>query len=803
MRVRLGMRSRSALSRSAVGLSRGDLGQGHRRPRVRLALAFLTLAVLLLCGSPARAETWGVPLGGRAVSLGEGRVVCTGAPLESGWSADAEGRMLRPPVPQEAIGKVVSVKTAPTQAACAASSASLSVVAVGPRPSIDSLTVDVDGGRIVAQGRKLRGAVLVWAARGRTGSDVCSTPQVVAGVGAVAGAESCAFSAPRDLPADLSALRLEVLPAGASPAPDAILFDALGARAAEGSFDVRSFEVAVQRLVTPDASVDMSSGAGHVALVHAEAVASVSCVDATCSLEGNDLVVRNERGSDDQLDVHLQLRPHVVLRANGPADQAPLLVMPLQRCPVAIASAAVVSNADDPRVVLRVTGSCARAEGELSVATEEGPGRVERTELIAGALYAVVRVGRVDGDAVVVTVRRRGTILGTARAPAHRLVWRTRLELDGHGAIDFIPTNRWARVKVPSSPHGTAVVVRAVEGVYEAKRDDSGSSFVRGVDGASGSVPLRLALVDESLPSPLLGLTLGEASEPVDRAIRTANVPVELGPAVLEKSPLVELVCGDGAGRVHSVHPGTTSQIPYRARDTCQLVFHRERLQLEDGAQRIHVTVNVTGADGAPRADARLDEKLVLRANPKPRMLAITGATDPFDRLSVRMGNEPDTFEENGGEEDKRRAPETQWSVVTGTSRARLYGTTAIPTGLFRVADAGHSGILTLSVGALMRVVPLSRDGIAFPLGLEAGVMWLGIAGDTDSRAAAGGAVAIVAGTGVAVPIANATHASQTAISLHAWFEYEVSRQVLGQQGQAYGFVFGPSISIGDVGTNF
>jgi hypothetical protein len=44
---------------------------------------------------------------------------------------------------------------------------------------------------------------------------------------------------------------------------------------------------------------------------------------------------------------------------------------------------------------------------------------------------------------------------------------------------------------------------------------------------------------------------------------------------------------------------------------------------------------------------------------------------------------------------------------------------------------------------------------------------------------------------------------SQTSINLHAWFEYEVSREVLGQSRQAFGFVFGPSISLGDLGTSF
>jgi hypothetical protein len=180
---------------------------------------------------------------------------------------------------------------------------------------------------------------------------------------------------------------------------------------------------------------------------------------------------------------------------------------------------------------------------------------------------------------------------------------------------------------------------------------------------------------------------------------------------------------------------------------------------------------------------------------------ALGGATEPFDRITVRVAGAGDSLRDTP--EEPRGAPQAQWSIVTGTDRARLYGTTAIPTGLFRLADTGHSGILTLSVGALLRLVALSRDGNAFPLGLEAGVMWLGVAGDVDPSVASRGAVAIVAGPGIAVPIANTSRATQTSINLHAWVEYEVSRTVLGQSGQAIGFVFGPSISIGDVGTNF
>ncbi|MEO7112777.1 MAG: hypothetical protein ABI183_20195 [Polyangiaceae bacterium] len=753
----------------------------------------------------AAAETWEAPLGAHSLALGADRVACKSAPLDAGWSIEADGHSLHVPTADDAIGKVVDVKVAPNDGACAASTSSLSVIAIGPRAAADSIAVDPDGGRVVVQGRRLRGSALRWTAGTRAGSDTCASQNAPpsANVKSAPSIESCAFAVPRDLPVDPSALKVAIFPSGSRVVADGVFFDPAGKRLPDDAFDVPLNEITLHQVVATDASVDLSSGVARVPLSHPDAVSAVSCVDATCELSGNDLVVRGERGGDDKLEVHFQLRPHIVFReTSGAADSAPVVMLPLQRCPVSIASAVVVADADNERVVLRVDGTCARADGDLVVTTGDGTARVERTEIIGGSSYSVVRIPRVESDSLVVTVRKRDTILGTARAPTRRFTWRAKLEIADGAAIDFIPTNRFARVLLPPPPKGTSIVVRPIDGVYEAKHDGTGD-WVRGVDGASGSTPLRLALIDTSLPDALAGISIAEQNEPVDRALRSADVPVALGARTREKKPLVEIVCGDGEGHSERIPIATTVSIPYRARDTCQLIFHREQLTVEDGAQTLRVSVTVTGSDGATKNDGRLDERIVLRRADHPFYMAIGGATDPFDRIVVRVGNSSEGTDQQSPEESDRRAPQAQWSLVTATSHARLYGTTAIPTGLFRLADTGHSGILTLSVGAILRLVALSRDGDAFPLGLEAGVMWLGIAGDTDPSVNSHGVVALVAGPGIAVPIANVSRASQTSINLHAWFEYEVSREVLNQQGQSFGFVFGPSISIGDIGANF
>jgi hypothetical protein len=143
-----------------------------------------------------------------------------------------------------------------------------------------------------------------------------------------------------------------------------------------------------------------------------------------------------------------------------------------------------------------------------------------------------------------------------------------------------------------------------------------------------------------------------------------------------------------------------------------------------------------------------------------------------------------------------------QWSVVFGTEHWRLYGTTAIPTGLYRVSDNNHSGILTLNFGVILRATWLDSEGHEGFLGLEGGMMAVGLPNDTDASNHSLVQAAVVTGLGLSVPIANRSLATETSINLHAWLEYEVSRDFGNQPGSPLGFVFGPSISIGNIGTN-
>jgi hypothetical protein len=93
----------------------------------------------------------------------------------------------------------------------------------------------------------------------------------------------------------------------------------------------------------------------------------------------------------------------------------------------------------------------------------------------------------------------------------------------------------------------------------------------------------------------------------------------------------------------------------------------------------------------------------------------------------------------------------------------------------------------------------LGREGI---LCAEAGVLTVGLAGDTSATGKSLTQIATVAGFGLAVPIANRALAAETSVNLHAWVELEPSRALGAGTGSAWAFVFGPSITVGNLGAD-
>jgi len=770
----------------------------RRAGRLRFLCFAWVVGVVVLASAVARAETWQAPVGGKALPL-EGRVACAGSSGE--WTIEQDGHAVRPPAADDAVGKAVDVKVAPSAAACATTTATLTLVATGRAPAIDSTqtTLFIDEARVELHGRGLRGTIVRWQLGDRSGEDRCVQPQ------AEGGGEKCAVAVGRGLPADPTAPDLEWLPAGAHDGADVVTFDATGRRVSRYERLLTPARVVVSSLVPPDVSIDLAGGtASRIPLVHPEAVVGADCGAASCDVSANVILVSGLSTVSGSLPVRLRLAPRVALLHGGTFDVSPVVQVPVLPCAMSIASGDTLRDVDATRVVVRVDSRCA---GEARSFRWFSAGRA--VDLLSavdagGATYALLDVGRVEGDEVVVTASRGGadqSIVGQARARARGLPPpHATLALQDGQMIDFLPTNRPATVRWAKSQGTGELVLLPIEGVYDVSVKD-GATLAQGQRGSGGFVSLRFAWRVPTLPGALATADLAIVTDPVQRPMHEADVPVPLSASSAGQQPIVELLCDSGK-ELQRVAPGAVVHIPYDERDACRVVFHRERLPPEVGAQHLQLDVEVTRVDGDPRPDAHVTQSIVLRPGDQPRVAWIKGVQGQFDRATVRVTHT--TGEDNA---DGHEEPTVQWAIIFGTGHWRLYGTTAIPTGLFRFSDKAHSGLLTLSLGVLMRATWLDSEGHEGFLGLEGGIMAVGLPNDTVQTGPNAGAsltqVATVTGLGLSIPIANRSLATETSINLHAWFEYEVSRDVAGEPGSPFGFVFGPSISIGNVGTNF
>jgi hypothetical protein len=772
--------------------------------------AWLALLVLVLTAGPARAAdrvepilALQAPAGGRAVTLPAGWVAC--APTAGEWTTDNDTHVLRPPVSDAAVGHVAQIKIAPNAAACATSSSSIDLVATGRFPQIDpaSVVLTSDEGRLDLRGRGLRAVGVHWQQADRAGDDRCQQPEAApAGAG-----DRCSFSVARGLTTDPNAADLSWFPPGGrAVTPDVATFDATGRLAPSSEFTIHPARFLVSSLVPANVSIDLGGDASRLPLTHPEAVASVECGAASCQLDGGGVVVRGVRNLGQALAIRLHLAPHVFFVKGDVTDPAPSFQVSVLPCAMSIASGDVLRDVDDSNVVVKLDARCAAEASSLRFAVGTQPVRILKIENVAGAAYVLLRVGRVEGDDLAVTALRGDTessIVGVARAPTRSAPQpRASLELENGGTIDFIPTNRSAIVRFASSGDHAHLVVLPIEGVYEVIAGPGATTAVRGFSGAAGFIALHFAYRVESLPGSLALADLGVLVEQVERPLREANVPAPVGASATSDKPLVELLCGDGGTGVRRIAPGTTVHIPFSARDTCHLVFHRERLLAEGGAQRLNLAIDVARVDGQARPESHVSQPIVLRPGAEPRIAYVKGVSGQFDHITVRVSQDTDDAYYAGSGETRVDAPSAQWSVIAGEGHARIYATTAIPTGLYRVADTAHSGILTLNFGVIARLTWLDTEGHEGFLGFEGGVMGVGLANDTSTEGKSLTQVATVWGGGLSVPIANRSLATETSINLHAWMEYEVSRAVGNEPGNPFGFVFGPSISIGNIGTN-
>jgi hypothetical protein len=775
---------------------------------LRFAAALACFVGLLCFSRLARAETFEAPVGGKAITLGEGRVACvTNA---GGWRAEPGGHSVRPPTTDATVGAVVDLRVAPSLSDCPRATAAVKLVATAPWPILDpsSFVLAVDEGRLEARGRALHGVLVTWPVDTGRASEACRDLKTDAGV------DTCTWGVPKTLSGDPSASALRWLPAGAQLGPDTTIYDAEGKPAAPEGFAITPGRIEVTDLLPSDASLDVSSGVGRAPLTHPEAIAAVDCGASRCVADSGQLVMQAPPATVATVDVKFRLVPHVVYSRRNPPEAQPVLRVSILRCPMNVVSGLALRGVDTARAVVRVEGGCMRDVASLRFLVGGRQADVTQTENTKDAAFAVVNLGSIDAPTVSITAVRgegEGTVVAVARTETRGApVIRTVLEIQGFPPIDFIPNNRPAIVRFPQVK-GAELALLPIDDVYDA--DVHGTeTTVQGDINAVGLVALSFGYRVPSLPAPLDKVNLAVLQDTLQRSVKEANVPAPFALSASTDAPLVEILCSESKETEVRAVPGVTLHLPFSAREGCRVVIHRERLSPEYGTQRVSLEIDVNKLDGSTRPDGHVTQPLTLRAGSEPRIAWIKGVVAPYDRVVVRLSPVADEAHYLGAADIVSGAPALQWSMLFGNGHVRLYATTAIPTGLYRFSNSEGSGILSLSLAVVARLTWLDSDGHEGLLGLETGIMAFGF---TNSLGQALSEVGAIAGVGLSIPIAGSGGPTQASINLHAWFEQRLtnpptsgdlpgtSTPVNLPPSSARAIIVGPSISFGNVGSTF
>jgi hypothetical protein len=754
------------------------------------ALVATLLALLLpTAGWAASPRTLQAPIGGVAIPVGAGTVVCG---VSGGWVLEGNGTQVRPPVAEDAAGSRVLVRVAPSWTACAQSKETLTLLATARFPALEASSVAfyVDEARVEARGRNLRGAQLRWlGSGGRSGTDTCVEPKGE-------GAPSCAWAVGRDLSSDPSADVLRILPAFAELGEGKQLFDAQGQAVPVDGVPVDAARIVISRLLTADTPIDLSQGRTELPLQHPEAVAGVDCGALECQLNGKKVLVKST-APVAVTEVRLRLAPRVVYQRRATLETAPSFKLQVLHCAMTLVSGEPVRRNDTAKLVVKLERRCLAASDSLRFSIGDRPLRVLGSAELEEALFVVLELGPYVQDELEITARHRATdaVLAVLSTPTRELApVRARLSLPEYPRIDFIPTNRPAQVNASRSTGPEHWELVSVPNVYTAHRSADRVS-VMGEPDAEGFTQLQFALRSDQLPAELGQVDLALVSDPIQRRIREANVPVRLSPIGIAQ-PLVEFKCGP-PGKVRVIAPGDPLNLPFAWRDTCRIVLHRERLQQKNGRQRINLSIDVFSADGATRSEGHVKDTLDVGPGSEPREIWIQGVASSFDRIVVRLSHDNDETHYVEGSELFASGPAVQWSVILGTGNIRIYATSTIPAGLYRFGDEDHSGVLSLNFGVISRLTWLTDEGHEGLIGLEAGLMVFGVGSSTSTTGQNLTEVGLPVGLGLSIPIANRLQATEAAINLHGWVEFPIS----GNDHKP-AFIFGPSISIGNIGAN-
>ncbi len=716
--------------------------------------------------------------------------------------------MVKPPSVAAAATAIIDLKVAPTLAACPQANEIVTLVATGPIPEIDAAgtTFQPDEGRIEIRGQRLAGVQVAWRAGDRSGVESCVEPSVVGKT------QQCVVPVPMKLPVDVA---LRWLPARArlGVGSDVTTYDGNGRKLDDGQLLLRPARAVISSMFAAGAAVDVSGGQARLPLLHPEAVSSVDCGQATCELSEGVLLVWAVPATAPSVTIRLRMAPRVSFQRGATAESALTETVPVFRCQVSVVSGPPLRDADDSQLVVRMDQQDPRCGKDIRLRWVQGGGEtleIVQSRRIAGALFVQLRAGRISADRVTVTALRadvEGAVVASASVktiPAPRP--RTIIELPRWGRIEFIPTNREATLLVAGAGDRARFVPLPMEGAYTVRSGSGRQFLLRGDENAGGFVSLRFAYRVDGLPTELGDVDLATVSEKVQRAVREASVPTPLAASAEGPSALVEFLCADAGGNTWRLAPARPYRIPFDSRDTCRVVIHLERFRPEDGLQEIILDVDVTRADGTSRSESRLSERMVLSPGADSRIIPLRGGSEQFDHVVVRVSHVMDETRYALNPLARNGVPAVQWSATIEGGKFRLYATAAIPAGLYRVNQP--SGQLTLNFGVLSRITTLDHHGKERLLGVETGLMGVGLIQSPGAIGPYPPTLAAVGGLGIRVPLGGGA----AAVGVHAWVAYEFRKSfqyvpdpadpMTKKDAPRWMFIFGPSIAIGNIGTN-
>jgi hypothetical protein len=766
-----------------------------------MLVAALLASLVLAWAAPSHAWVLQLPKGGDFAAFPKGRVLC--GPTPQGFELDATHQRVRPK-DEATIGQSLAVVLAASSEACkTAAVEDATLIATGDHPKIDPTTVTValDAGRLELRGEGLEGVRIGFSVDDKTGDDVCLN------VSRERDRDSCAVNIDRAIPADPHRIEVRWAPPGgrASPGTDVITYDKHGDPLSPDQTRLAVARLLISRMVPEARMVDVARGAGKLALVHPEAVASADCGPARCEATADGLVVASVPAAAPKLAVKFQLLPRVFYARGDLFDTVIGDTLIVLRCPVAMLSGEPLRNVDELNVLVRLDSACAADVSRLRFMANAEPAEVVRTEQLPDGLYVLLGIGRVSNERLTIVVTREdGSVLAvTSKKTAGVPAVMATLTLPGFGEIQFIPRNRAALVNVSHIAGKGELVPVSAPGAYVVTRSPEGY-MVRGVYASGGYAALRFAYRVVGVPDAFIDTDFGQLTDPVQRPIREASIPAPIGASSITDHALVELYCKDAKGQLQLIQPGSPVHIPFPERESCRLILHRERIPPESGEQRLDVDVSITTVAGTDRGEAHLTEHFSLRHSGDREVIWIRGAKEQFDRINVRITH---IIDESLFDNDVRRRlelPSSQWTVVTENATFKFYATAAIPASLYRfTGPGGGSGTLSLNLGLLSRITWLDRDGHEGLLAIEAGMMGMDLAGQVQRQ------LSVVAGLGVAIPIGNANQPTQAAVNIHMWMSYTIGASGANLTDvntgnkrtlSTWAFVFGPSITVGSIG---